>query len=57
MNRLSQQFLLIYSAALSTLVGLVLLTGAASHSIKSFDEIRVHRIDVVESDGTLRMVI
>jgi hypothetical protein len=57
MTPLGQQFLLIYSAVLSTIVGLVLLNGAATHSTKSFDEIRVHRIDVVEPDGTLRMVV
>lgn len=31
--------------------------GAKSHRIKTFDEIQVHRINVVEPDGTLRMVI
>jgi hypothetical protein len=44
MNRLSQKIFLIYSASLSTLFASFLLTGAASHSNKSFDEIHVHRI-------------
>jgi hypothetical protein len=57
MNRFSQRVLLIYSALLSTIFAVVMLTGAASHTTKSFDEIQVHRIDVVEPDGTLRMVI
>ena len=56
MNRFSQ-VLLIYSTVLSTLFAVVMLTGAAPHPTKSFDEIQVHRIDVVEPDGTLRMVI
>lgn len=56
MNRFGQ-LLSIYSAALSTTLAVVMLTSAASHSSKSFDEIRVHRIDVVEPDGTLRMII
>lgn len=52
-----QQVLIAYSAVLSTAFAIVLLTGAKSQRIKSFDEIRVHRINVVEPDGTLRMVI
>jgi hypothetical protein len=31
--------------------------GARSNRNQSFDEIQVHRMDVVEADGTLRMVI
>jgi hypothetical protein len=51
-----QQFLLIYSAVLSTAFAVVLLCGATGRRTQ-FDEIQVHRIDVVEPDGTLRMVI
>ena len=52
-----QKFLVAYSALVSTaLLGLVLL-GAASPRKSDFDEIRAHRIDIVEPDGTLRMVI
>ena len=56
MKRFGQQFLIIYSAVLSTVFAVVLLTGATVRRTE-FDEIQVHRIDVVESDGTLRMVI
>ncbi len=52
-----QKFLSIYSALLTTALAVVILMGAASHNIRAFDEIQVHRIDVVEPDGTLRMVI
>ena len=56
--KLSVQHLLItYSAVLSTAFAIVLLTGARSHRNDTFDEIQVHRINVVEPDGTLRMVI
>ncbi len=57
MKRFGHQFLLIYSAALSTVFAVVMLTGASTHRKQAFDEIQVHRIDVVEPDGTLRMVI
>lgn len=56
MKRFCQQFLIIYSAVLSTAFAVVLLTGATGRR-SQFDEIQVHRIDVVEPDGTLRMVI
>ncbi|MHB1957770.1 MAG: hypothetical protein ACYCO5_01930 [Acidobacteriaceae bacterium] len=52
-----QQGLIAYSAVLSTTFAVVLLMGAGSHRTKTFDEIQVHRINVVEPDGTLRMVI
>jgi len=52
-----RNFLLIYSALLTTALAVVLLTGAATHRSQTFDEIQVHRINVVEPDGTLRMVI
>jgi hypothetical protein len=57
MTKLSERVLLIYSAVASTVIVVALLTGAASAGRQAFDEIRVHRIDVVEPDGTLRMVI
>ncbi len=56
MKRFGQQFLIIYSAVLSTAFAVVLLSGATVRRTQ-FDEIQVHRIDVVEPDGTLRMVI
>ena len=52
-----QQVLITYSAVLSTTFAVVLLMGAKSHRGQAFDEIQVHRINVVEPDGTLRMVI
>lgn len=57
MNKLAQHFLLIYSAVVSTVFAAVLLTGASAPHNQSFDEIKVHRIDIVEPDGTLRMVL
>lgn len=52
-----QSFLVAYSAVLSTVFAVVLLLAAKSHRSEAFDEIQVHRINVVEPDGTLRMVI
>lgn len=56
MKRFAQQFLIIYSAVLSTAFAVMLLTGATGRRTQ-MDELQVHRIDVVEPDGTLRMVI
>jgi hypothetical protein len=61
MTGIGQRILVIYSAVLTTIVVVVLL-GAASPisndpASNHFDEITVHRINVVEPDGTLRMVI
>lgn len=52
-----QQILITYSSILSTTFAVVLLMGAKSPHTQAFDEIQVHRINVVEPDGTLRMVI
>ena len=52
-----QKWLAIYSAVVSTALLCVVLLGAARPQPKEFDEIRVHRIEVTEPDGTLRMVI
>lgn len=52
-----QNVAIAYSVVLSTIFSVVLLTGATLHRSQSFDEIQVHRINVVEPDGTLRMVI
>jgi len=51
------RFLTAYSALLTAALTCVLLTGAKSKTEISPDEITVHRINVVEPDGTLRMVI
>ena len=52
----SQRFLVVYSGVL-TLVFAATLLGAAAPKTTTFDEINVHRINVVEPDGTLRMII
>lgn len=52
-----QQVLIAYSAVLSTTFAAMLLMGAKTHSSQTFEEIKVQRINVVEPDGTLRMVI
>lgn len=57
MGRLGEKVLIIYSTVVSTALLAVVLAGAVSHRIPTFDELRVHRIDVVEPGGTLRLVI
>jgi hypothetical protein len=57
MNRIGHNLLTAYAAAISTACVVLMITGASAHQRQSFDEIQVHRIDVVEPDGTLRMVI
>jgi hypothetical protein len=49
--------LLIYCVVLSTVLADVMLTGASAQRNQSFDEIQVRRINIVEPNGTLRMVI
>jgi hypothetical protein len=57
MTGTGERILVIYSAVLTTVVVVLLLMGAATPNSNNFDEITVHRINVVEPDGTLRMVI
>jgi hypothetical protein len=53
-----QRFLMIYSGVLTAVFALTLLGGLVTQRQKSkFDDINVHRINVYEPDGTLRMVI
>jgi hypothetical protein len=52
-----QRFLLAYSSILSTVFAFIVLSGAKSSKPQTFDEIQAHRIDIVEPDGTLRMII
>lgn len=54
---LGQRFLVIYSGVLTAVFAVSMLTGFSKSPIDSFDEINVHRINVRESDGTLRMII
>jgi hypothetical protein len=54
---LGQRFLVIYSGVLTATLAVSMLTGFSRSPIATFDEINVHRINVREPDGTLRMVI
>jgi hypothetical protein len=56
MTKRGERFLVAYCVASSTALAAVLLMGAARPS-PTFDEITVHRINVVEPDGTLRLVV
>jgi hypothetical protein len=51
-----QRYLLLYAVVLSTVVGATVLIGATLTK-RSFDEVTVRRINVVEPSGALRMVI
>ncbi|NYE30320.1 hypothetical protein HDE78_003289 [Rhodanobacter sp. K2T2] len=52
-----QRFLVIYSGVLTAAFAVSMLAGFAKSPVATFDEINVHRINVREPDGTLRMVI
>ncbi|MGA8731275.1 MAG: hypothetical protein WB608_21130 [Terracidiphilus sp.] len=52
-----QTALLVYSATLSTVFAVAMVTGAKSQRNAEFDQIETHRLNIVEPDGTLRMVI
>lgn len=52
---MDNRLLAIYSAVVTALLSILLLTGAVKKT--RFDEVTVQRINVVEPDGTLRMVI
>jgi len=54
----NQRFLVIYSFSVTLAFAALVLCGFTTHSSKqTFDEIDVHRINVVEPDGTLRLTI
>ena len=54
----SQRFLTIYSGVLTLIFTITVFGGFAATAKRStFDEIYVHRINVVEADGTLRMIL
>ena len=57
MRQSIQKLLVVYSAVVSTALLGVVLVGAKKPVNPEFDVVRVHRIDVVEPNGTLRMVI
>jgi len=50
-------FLILYSGVLTAVFAIAAFGGFRSLQKNDFDEITVHRINVVEPDGTLRMVI
>jgi hypothetical protein len=50
-------FLVVYSGALTLALGVIVLSGFRSEKKASFDELTVQRINVVEPDGTLRLVV
>ncbi len=52
-----QRFLEIYSGVLTAVFAISVLGGFANSRKTTFDEIDVRRINIVEPDGTLRMVI
>jgi hypothetical protein len=51
------KILVVYSTVLTTLLAAFTVAGSAAARVQPFDEIDVHRINVREPDGTLRMVI
>jgi hypothetical protein len=54
----SQRFLAAYSGLLTILFLIVIISGFAKADPKqTFDEITVHRINIVEPDGTIRLVL
>jgi hypothetical protein len=53
----SPRFLAVYSGVLTAVFVITVLAGFASPRDARFDEISVQRIDVVEPDGTIRMIL
>lgn len=54
----NQKFLAIYSGVLTIAFAVTIFSGfTTSRAKSSFDEITVHRINVVEPDGTVRLII
>jgi hypothetical protein len=51
------RFLTVYSGALTAIFAITVLSGFASPKNARFDEISVERINVVEPDGTTRMIL
>jgi len=54
----SQRFLTVYSGVLTVVLAVTVFSGSTLTAKRpTFDEINVHRINLVEADGTLRMVL
>jgi len=51
------KLLAVYSSVATTLLAATMLAGSAAANVQDLDEINVHRINVREPDGTLRLVI
>lgn len=51
------KILAVYSTVVTTVLAIFALAGFAAPKVQRFDEIDVHRINVRETDGTLRMVL
>jgi len=51
------RILAVYSTVLTTVLAAFTFAGSAAARIQHYDEIDVHRLNVREPDGTLRMVI
>jgi hypothetical protein len=56
-NALTQGALLVYAGMLTIVLSVVLLTASSQPKRTSFDEIDVKRINLIEPDGTLRLVM
>ena len=52
-----QWFLAVYSGAVTAILGLLVLHGLPHSNRPSFEQITVQRLNIVEPDGTVRMVI
>src|SRR5262249_9926008 len=51
------RFLTVYSGVLTAVFAITFLSGFAGGKRTTFEEIYVQRINIVEPDGTLRMVL
>ena len=54
---MSNRFLTVYATLLTAVFAITVFTGMTPSKATKFDEITVHRINILEPDGTLRMVI
>ncbi|MEZ5428231.1 MAG: hypothetical protein R2747_18320 [Pyrinomonadaceae bacterium] len=53
----TNRFLSIYSGILTVVFAVTVFSGFSTSKPKNFDEINVHRINILEPDGTLRFVL
>jgi len=57
MRKFSERFLVLYSGVLTVAFAFIVVSGFAASKSTDLEELNVQRINVVEPDGTLRMVI